>query len=200
MDSDLCARTAGVLLAGGRSQRFGAEKALARFRGAPMMDLVARRFAGLAAFAVSARPHTETERRARRLSIPVLHDAACAPAGPLAGVCAGLRWAEALGLTHVAVAPCDSPLLPLDLFPRLLAEIGTAPATYARTAGGPHPLCTVWSVRLLAPLAISLDLGEHPSVRGLLADIGALAVRFADERAFLNANTPQALLDLESAA
>jgi molybdopterin-guanine dinucleotide biosynthesis protein A len=55
-------------------------------------------------------------------------------------------------------------------------------------------------VRLLAPLAISLDLGEHPSVRGLLADIGALAVRFADERAFLNANTPQALLDLESAA
>ena len=201
MDSDApCARTAGLLLAGGRSQRFGMEKALAYFRDAPMMDSIALRFDGLAALAVSARPDSGAERRAQQLGLPVLHDAPAFPAGPLAGVCAGLQWATGLGLSFLATAPCDAPLLPLDLFPRLLAAIGTAPAAYARTQQATHPLCAVWSVRLLATLRAPLNAGKHPSVRRLLADIGAKPVSFADERAFLNANTPDALTDLERAA
>lgn len=192
--------TAGLLLAGGRSSRFGAEKALAIFRGAPLMDVVAQRFAGLAAIAVSARPQSAAERRAHALGYPVLHDPPFAPAGPLAGVCAGLRWAKDLGLSFLATAPCDAPLLPADLFRRLRQAIGVAPAAYAETPQGPHPLCAIWSVRLLAPLALTLQEGEHPPVRALLREIGAEPVHFADERAFLNANTPEALARLERAA
>jgi molybdopterin-guanine dinucleotide biosynthesis protein A len=188
------------LLAGGRSSRFGAEKALACFRGAPMLDRVASRFADLAAFAVSARQGSGAERRAQELGVTVLHDAPSAPSGPLSGICAGLHWAKHLGLSFLATAPCDAPLLPRNLFPRLLASIGAAPAAYARTAQGAHPLCAVWSVRLLPPLTTLLDAGQHPSVRGLLAEIGVEAVYFPDERLFLNANTPNALAALERAA
>jgi molybdopterin-guanine dinucleotide biosynthesis protein A len=196
----LCARTAGLLLAGGRSQRFGTEKALAYFREAPMMDVIALRFGGLGALAVSARPNSGAEQRARQLGLPVLHDAAAFPAGPLSGVCAGLQWATELGLSLLATAPCDAPLLPMDLFPRLVAAIGASPAAYARTFHKDHPLCAVWNVRLLATLQAKLNAGVHPSVRRLLADIGAKPVSFADERAFLNANTPDALTELERAA
>ncbi len=196
-----CAQsTAGLLLAGGRSSRFGAEKALAPFRGAPLMDAVAQRFAGLAAIAVSARPHSAAERRAHALGYPVLHDAPSTPPGPLSGVCAGLAWANDLGLSFLATAPCDAPLLPDDLFPRLIDSIGAAPAAYAHTTRGVHPLCAIWSVRLLAPLHLTLQDGEHPAVRSLLQEIGAVAVSFADDRAFLNANTPDALAALERAA
>lgn len=196
-----CAQsTAGLLLAGGRSSRFGAEKALASFRGSPLMDAVAQRFAGLAAIAVSARPHSAAERRAHAQGYQVLHDAPSTPSGPLSGVCAGLAWANDLGLSFLATAPCDAPLLPDDLFPRLLQEINLAPAAYAQTGRGPHPLCAIWSVRLLAPLQLTLQDGEHPAVRGLLREIGAVAVSFADDRAFLNANTPEALAHLERAA
>jgi molybdopterin-guanine dinucleotide biosynthesis protein A len=55
-------------------------------------------------------------------------------------------------------------------------------------------------VRLLPPLTTLLDAGQHPSVRGLLAEIGVEAVYFPDERLFLNANTPNALAALERAA
>lgn len=200
MDETLAARTAGLLLAGGRSRRFGAEKALARFRNAPMMDAVIERFQGLAAVAVSARRGAGAERRALMLGLPVLHDAPLTSAGPLAGVCAGLNWAAGLGLSFLATAPCDAPLLPSDMFSRLLEQIGTAPAAFARTNGGEHPLCAVWSVRLLVPLWITIESGEHPSVRALLADIGAEGVSFPDERSFMNANTPDTLSELERAA
>jgi molybdopterin-guanine dinucleotide biosynthesis protein A len=189
-----------LLLAGGRSQRFGAEKALAAFQGVPMMDVVARRFVGVAAFAVSARPRSATELHALQAGLTVLHDDPSAPPGPLSGVCVGLRWAQDLGLSFLATAPCDVPLLPVDLFPRLLDVVGDAPAAFAQTGERMHPLCGIWNVRLLAPLTISSSNGEHPAVRRLLTDIGAVGVFFPDERAFSNANTPVALTDLERAA
>jgi molybdopterin-guanine dinucleotide biosynthesis protein A len=188
------------LLAGGRSQRFGAEKALAGFHGVPMMDVVARRFVGLAAFAVSARPRSATESHALQVGFSILHDDPSSPPGPLSGVCVGLRWAQDLGLSFLATAPCDAPLLPMDMFPRLLDAIGDAPAAFAKTGERMHPLCGIWNVRLLAPLTISLSNGEHPAVHRLLTDIGAIGVSFPDERAFSNANTPVALTDLERAA
>jgi len=200
MADNTLGHTAGVLLAGGRSSRFGSEKALARFRGEFMLDVVARRFSGLAAFAVSTREDSAAARRACALGIPVLPDAPSHASGPLRGVCAGLRWAGAIGCEFLATAPCDAPLLPSDLFERLLCSMGEAPAAYAVTALGTHPLCAVWRVRLLAPLSMSLAEGEHPSVRQLLADIGASAIVFADEGAFLNANTPAALAEMERAA
>ncbi len=200
MASVRLSETAGLLLAGGRSRRFGADKALAHYCGTPLMDAVAERFAGLAAFAVSARAQSSVERHAHERGLPTVHDRPEAPAGPLAGVWAGLHWANDLGLPLLATAPCDAPLLPRDLFPRLLASIGTAPAVYARTAHSAHPLCAVWRVDLLASMTALLRGGQHPSVRGLLEELDAAAARFEDERAFLNANTPAVLVDLERAA
>jgi molybdopterin-guanine dinucleotide biosynthesis protein A len=190
----------GLVLAGGRSRRFGAEKALAPFRGAPMMDAILDRFGELPIVAVSARRGSAAERRAAALGLPVLYDSPSAPEGPLAGICAALEWARGIGLSYVASAPCDAPLLPHDLLPQLARAIGDAPAAYATTERGPHPLCALWSVRLQPALAIALAAGEHPPVRALLQDVGAHAVRFDDDRAFLNANTPAALAAMEGAA
>lgn len=200
MVSPALSRTAGLLLAGGRSSRFGAEKALAQFRGASMMEAVAERFAGCGALAVSARPSSATERRALALSLTVLHDPVASPCGPLSGVCAGMMWAEANGFDLLATAPCDSPLLPRNLFQRLLNGLGEAAAAFAVTSSGAHPLCAVWRRRLLAPLQRSLSQGVHPSARAFLRQQGAVGVFFQEAAAFANANTMAALSALERAA
>ena len=193
-------RTCGLLLAGGRSSRFGAEKAVARFGDPLMMDAVLERFAALTRVAVSARADSAAAAHARALGLDLVHDDADAPAGPLAGILAGLVWARRRGARFLAIAPCDAPLLPTDLFTRLLSALGDAPAAFAVTSEGEHPLCAIWRVALLPCLQQTLAEGEHPSVRSLLAEISAARVIFPDPRAFANANTPAALAALERSA
>lgn len=188
---------AGLLLAGGQSKRFGAEKAMAPFRGAPLMDRVASAFAPLPRHAVSARAGSLAEQHAHACGATVLYDAPDAPSGPLAGVAAGLAWAAREGFAWLATAPCDAPLLPSDFVPRLADAIGHAPAAFAVTAEGEHPLCALWSVALLAPLESRLAAGEHPSIKAFLQQCGGAAVRFEEARAFANANTADALAALE---
>jgi molybdenum cofactor guanylyltransferase len=194
----LAARTCGLLLAGGRSTRFGAEKAVARFGDALMMDAVAERFAPLPRFAVSAASGAAAAAHASALGVDVLHDDPSTPSGPLAGVLAGLAWAQRNGFDLLATAPCDAPLLPCTLFTDLLDAIGPAPAAFAVTDLGEHPLCAIWRVTLLPALQERLAAGAHPSVRSFLAAAKARPVRFTDQRAFANANTPDALQALEA--
>ena len=188
--------TGGVLLAGGLSTRFGAEKAVARLHDCLLMDAVSRRFAPLAEFAVSARPGSAAEKHALSRGLSVLHDDPSLPRGPLAGVAAGLIWARNRNLHAVATAPCDTPLLPCDLFPTLLNHLGDRPAAFAVTLAGPNPLCAVWRTDVLSDLLVRLA-DHHPSVQSFHAELGSTAVRFADATAFANANTREALAAIE---
>src|SRR5215475_10070255 len=128
MSSDRESRSAsvvGVVIAGGRSVRFGGEKAVAMLGGEPLLMWAVKRLQrNCSAVAVNARPGTEAEALARAEGLIVLHDAPGDPAGPLSGVKAGLAWARELGATALAVSPCDVPLLPDDLFARLISGAG----------------------------------------------------------------------------
>lgn len=193
-------RIAGVLLAGGKSSRFGGEKAIALFGGKTLMEVVVLAFKDLPRFAVSAQPTSAAAARARIWGVPVLSDDLSAPAGPLAGVAAGLDWAKREGFDFIATAPCDAPLLPGDFVKRLADGIGAAPAAYAVTCQGEHPLCALWRVDRLEVLKTRLSAGEHPAARSFLRDIGAAIVHFDDALAFANANTADALAQLERGA
>jgi molybdopterin-guanine dinucleotide biosynthesis protein A len=187
---------AGLLIAGGKSLRFGVEKATTPLDGRPLMELAMRVFRPLSRVAVSARPGSGAERHTRALGLVVLHDDPLAPSGPLAGLAAGLEWARREGFGLVATAPCDTPLLPSDLVTHLASEIGDAPAAFAVTEKGEHPLCALWRAALADEISSRLRVGEHPPVRAFLRECGAVAVRFENAAAFSNANTREALAAL----
>lgn len=182
---------AGLVLSGGRSVRFGGEKAAALLDGKPLLLWAAERLqAACAEVAVNARPGTEAERLAGRL--PVLHDLPGDPDGPLAGVRAGLIWAKGLGFHALAVSPCDAPLLPADIFPRLIAAAGQG-AAMAATAEGRQPQFAVWPVTALPAVTAAIAGGEHPPTWRVLEEIGAAKVMFEDAGAFANVNTREDL-------
>ncbi len=179
----------GVVIAGGRSVRFGGEKAVALLRGRPLLLWAVERLQrSCVAVAVNVRPGTEAEALARAQSLTLLHDAPGDAAGPLAGVKAGLAWAKSLEARAVAVSPCDVPLLPDDLFARLIAAAGSA-AAMAETARGPEPLCALWPVGALGAVTQALAGGAHPATWRVLESVGAVRVRFETEEAFANINT-----------
>ena len=169
--------------------RFGGEKAVAVLAGTPLLLWAVKRLRkSCIAVAVNTRPGTETEALARSEGLPVLHDAAGDAAGPLAGVKAGLAWARELGAGALAVSPCDAPLLPDDLFPRLIQAAGSG-AAMAETSDGRQPLCAVWPVNALAKLTEALAGGAHPATWLMLDSLGAARVHCHSPEAFANLNT-----------
>jgi molybdenum cofactor guanylyltransferase len=191
LDPDL----AGLVLSGGRSSRFGGEKAAALLQGKPLLLWAVDRLHAICAdVAVSARPGSESEVLAGTL--PVLHDRLSDPDGPLAGIRAGLQWARDIGAELLAVSPCDAPLLPADLYPRLIAAANGG-AAVAEAGGRPQSLCALWPVSALRAVEAAIADGQHPAVWRLLDEIGAVRVPFDDAEAFANLNTRE---DLERIA
>jgi molybdopterin-guanine dinucleotide biosynthesis protein A len=186
-------KVVGVILAGGRARRMGGgDKALAELAGRPLAAHVAERLSDhVAALALNANGDPA---RFAALGLPVLPDPLPGRPGPLAGVLAALDWAVGQGAAAAVTAPADTPFLPPDLVPRLRAasDEGARPALAAGPAGGLHPLCALWPVRLAPALRAALGRGAA-KVRDFAADQGAATVAFASEAAFFNVNTPEDL-------
>ena len=183
---------AGLVLAGGRSRRFGTEKAIALFDRAPLIAQALRPLAGCIAVAVNARPDSGAAIFAAEQGLALLPDPKGAPDGPLCGIREGLRWAVRIGADCLAVAPCDTPRLPDDLFDRLAAALrGDVDSALAITDAGPQPLTSLWRCGPgLVAVEAALAGGAHPSVQSVLSQLKAEQVHFAQAEAFANANTP----------
>jgi len=184
----------GLVLAGGRSSRFGAEKAGALVAGRPMMAWVLDVLTpACVEVAVNARPGSQAAAYADTAGLITLADDPADPEGPLAGLRAGLAWAKGQGADALVTAPCDTPFLPADLVTRLVQ--GWAPGDGARVAVSPEglaPLCALWPVLpALDLVGEALAAGRHPSIRQVLEVLRAVEVEFPNPRAFDNLNTPE---------
>ena len=188
----------GLILAGGRGQRLGGvDKGLQPWRGLPLVDHALARLAPqVREVLISANRNTALyATRAAR----VLADASDDFPGPLAGILAGLRAASTPWL---AVVPCDSPLLPPDLFERLARGLGDARGAVVqrgRGVDGPRlePVCCLLATALADDLAAYLAEGGR-KVEGWVAR-HATPVPFdgpGDAAAFANVNTPADLQGL----
>lgn len=177
-------RIAGLVLAGGRSRRFGRDKALEPFRGRPLIAWSLDAMVQYAAvLGVGGPPEL-----AAWLVVDAVPDEPGGPDGPLAGVLAGLAWAARRGCALLATAPCDTPFLPADLVPRLAAALGGRPVVATR-AGRVHALCALWRTDAAPALAALVRDGKQLSMQALIDALGGGYADFPDEAAFANLNT-----------
>lgn len=182
----------GVVLAGGRSTRFGSDKSTAVFRGVPLLDRALGLLAPCAARVVSARPGSAAERLALERGFSVLHDPPGGPDGPLAGIVQGLKWTQSAGFRWLVSLPCDVPLAPSDIAPRLLAAANGRFCSIARSGQDLHPLCAAWSTELLPRLHSATVRGSHPPIRRFVTEAGCGFVEI-EATLMINANTPEDL-------
>ncbi|MBX7159696.1 MAG: molybdenum cofactor guanylyltransferase [Acidimicrobiia bacterium] len=139
-----------VVLAGGRSRRFGTDKATARVGGVSLLSRVLDVAAPLVDEVVVVGPWAPPG-YARTLE-PVRHE------GPLAGLAWGLA---AVGTGHALVLGCDHPLLDTGLLGHLLARRHEADAVVTRGPNGPEPLVGVYDTALAAVAEELTDSGER---------------------------------------
>lgn len=184
-------RLAGLVLAGGRSSRFGAEKAVQVLNGRTLLEIALSTLHEVSGpLAVSAAQGSEAEALAISLGYPVVIDDPAFPRGPLTGIAAGLAWAADAGADFLVILPCDTPLVDGEV----LRALGTG--GFAETEDGPQSLIAVWPVGALSWLTGTLAQGVHPPVHAALERCGVRAVRFDSLGQFANVNTLQALKNL----
>lgn len=197
-------RIAGVILAGGLARRMGGgDKALLRLDGRTLLARVIDRLTpqvGPLALNANGDPG-----RFAAFGLPVIADTVEGFAGPLAGVLAGLRWAEQRSCSHIVTAAADTPFFPDDLVDRLrrAAEDAGQPIALAATHDpqrglSEHPTFGLWPVALADDLERALQDGlrkvivwtsRHGAARALFDDAGAWP--------FFNVNTPEDMVEAE---
>ena len=186
---------AGLILAGGQSRRMGREKAFVSLGGVPLIDRAIERLgAQVAPLAINANGDPG---RFAAYGLPVLPDDR-PDTGPLAGVLAGLRWAETLPSPpeFIASVPIDTPFLPADLVARLVEGRGAARRiTIAASGDRDHPVVGLWPVALADTLEEWRLTARSQGVRAFLASCGFAVVNFEmppdGPDPFLNLNTPE---------
>lgn len=183
----------GLILAGGRSTRMGGTpKADLMLGGIRLLDhCIARIEPQVAELALNSNTDIET-------NLQVLPDTMDGHLGPLAGVLAGLEWAQNAGATHLVSVAVDTPFFPCDLVPFLLMAGDEHPLglAIASTPDGEHGTFGIWPVALRAELAAFLENGGR-KVRAFTHAQNAACANFPDDAAFFNINTPE---DLTKAA
>jgi len=198
-------RIIGCILAGGLARRMGGgDKGLIRLRGLPILDHVIERL----------RPQVERivlnangePARFAPYDLPVVADPVEGFAGPLAGVLAGLRWAEAEApqTTHVVTVATDTPFLPRDLVSRLVAAADEAGAELATAAsdGRQHPVFGLWPVAIADDLERAMRDEDMRKVDRFSARYRLAVAEFAAHPydPFFNANAPDDLAEAERIA
>ncbi len=159
----------GAILAGGKSSRFGSDKAAALLAGKPLIEH--------AVAAMSAWCDTVVVTGRTQAPAPCLPDWPAPDMGPLAGLAAALRHAREAGYAAVLSCGVDSPGLPQDL----LALLGPAPVCLAD-----QPVIGLWPASAFAAAeTILLGNGRH-SMKALAEVIGARQISLSAPLANIN--------------
>lgn len=171
-------RILGAIVAGGRSSRFGSDKALAPLAGEPLLAHVVRALGTHCDAIVVIGRDSERARSIPDWPRPGL--------GPLGGLAAAMRHAIDRGFTRVLSCGVDGIGLPDDIVDRL----SPAPAYVAS-----QPVIGLWPAPAAGVLEAMILGGDRLAVRAFAERIGARAVELDAPPA--NINTPEDLARLE---
>lgn len=193
--------TVGCVLAGGLSRRMGGgDKSLREIGGATMLGRVVDRLApqvGQVVINANGDPA-----RFSAFGRPVVADTVPGFVGPLAGILAGMRWAEvhAPRARWVATVATDTPFFPDDLVARLVGAAGHIETMIALAKSGDrvHPVFGLWPVLLADDLEAAIrneDLRKvlvwvhrHPNVEVIFR---GPVIDDIEIDPFFNVNTPE---------
>lgn len=193
----------GIILAGGQARRMGGgDKGRLMLGGRSLLDHVMDRLScQVDTLALNANGDPD---RFADIGVPVIADSIPEFVGPLAGVLAGMDYAQSQGADHIVTVAADTPFFPTDFVARLwdMGQDMRDPLVLAATVDDGrlyrHPTFGLWPVSLRDDLRAALHDGLRKVV--LWTDQhGGRSVEFdiSPFDPFFNVNTPQ---DLEQAA
>jgi molybdenum cofactor guanylyltransferase len=178
----------GLVIAGGKSSRMGAEKGLVQFGGKPLILYPVQLLTQLCSNVIICANSDAYD----FLGLPVVADL-MPGGGPMAGIYSGLMAART---GYVLILSCDMPLIPADLLQHLIASHGEAKAAVAFHKGFAEPLCGIYSRELLDELKAHI-LGQKFKLITFLEEVNARQIEIDESLPFY---TPDLFLNMNTQA
>ena len=179
-----------IILAGGKSQRMGANKAFLKFGGRTFIEhqivQLGKIFDEIIVSANDADSYAG-------LKLPVVSDIMPGK-GPLSGICAGLIRAASF---HAFVIACDMPFIDEKMILYLKGQIGDYDVIVPQTARGLEPMHAFYSKNCIQPIYRCIEKGKLR----IIDFFSEVRVKVIDEKEFkgldmsaqslVNLNTPE---------
>jgi molybdopterin-guanine dinucleotide biosynthesis protein A len=145
-----------IILAGGKSLRFGRSKALQAIGGKSLIQWVVDRLATLSTEIIIATAHGEAIPCSSAVRIRTVVDI-YPRKGPLAGIYSGLTASSS---PRAIVVGCDTPFLSVGLLEYMSQICSTFDVVVPRVENKVEPLCAVYSKNCVAPILELLEQNE----------------------------------------
>ena len=195
-------KTMGLILAGGKSRRMkGLEKSFVKLSGISLLERVVDRLASqVDQIVLNANGDVS---RFHSFGLPVVSDENHGYLGPLAGILAGMEYAQRSNCEWIVSVAVDTPFFPKDLVEVLFESIDTSMISLAAINNDTsevirQPTFGLWSVSLAQDLRSALSKGVRKIV--------SWTDQYESKRAvfgqtpinpFFNINTPDDLIYAE---
>lgn len=177
------------ILAGGKSRRFGQNKALFVLDGRPIIErIIAAIPLPSSIFLVTNSPNEYAH-----LKFPTIADH-YPDCGPLAGIHAGLQHSSQEWSFFLA---CDFPYLQSSTLNEILCAPREAQVILPQTPEGLQPLCALWAKAALPVIKNALQ-NQQRRVQTVLEKLDTHFVSPSAPQALFNLNTPQDLRQLQN--
>ena len=195
MNGDARSDILGVVLAGGRSRRYGSDKAFAELGGVSLVHRAARTLLPLAGRVVVVANDLDRHSLEGK---PVRPDLVSG-IGPLGGLHTAIAWAAEEGLRGAVVLATDMPFVPTplleDLVSRLDLDAAVVPASHGPR--GFEPLCAAYDVGCLPAIEAAIERGDRavisffPAVDLRILELARVSSYGDPDTMFFNVNRPE---------
>ena len=187
-----------VILAGGKSRRFGADKAVAKLGGKSLIDYTINKLEPKFAEILVI---TNNPMQVSKNNIFFIKDTLAGQLGPLVGILSAMEWVKNNDKNYewIISFPCDTPFFEEEIIDKVInsQKSSDKKLLFLKSGNKRHNIFGLWSIELMEQLRNDINQGAR-KVEDWANKIGTEIVEINSEsdKSFLNINTK---LDLEDA-
>ena len=187
-----------VILAGGKSRRFGADKAVAKLGEKSLIDYTINKLEPKFAEILVI---TNNPMQVSKNNIFFIKDTMAGQLGPLVGILSAMEWVKNNDKNYewIISFPCDTPFFEEEIIDKVInsQKSSDKKLLFLKSGNKRHNIFGLWSIELMEQLRNDINQGAR-KVEDWANKIGTEIVEINSEsdKSFLNINTK---LDLEDA-
>ena len=187
-----------VILAGGKSRRFGADKAVAKLGDKSLIDYTINKLEPKFAEILVI---TNNPKQVSKNNIFFIKDTMSGQLGPLVGILSAMEWVKNNDKNYewIISFPCDTPFFEEKIIDKVInsQKSSDKKLLFLKSGNKRHNIFGLWSIELMEQLRNDINQGAR-KVEDWANKIGTeiIEINSESDKSFLNINTK---LDLEDA-